>query len=222
MPGLFLRGGLLPFLLSERGWQTGMLDTSEKFFHLEAVCSWQFGCQLGIGDLAERVCRREGGTMFPGFCCGLSDCYQCNWAMDCRETGLNNPGGAEMSPWEEGRGSAGDHTRLCAVLLTFWLSATVMKLNEQNMPAEKEIEGKDDHYSRTKRKWTTEARWRRIQSINSPYTLSLRPLCALLCVISVKRKVTFRCLMGYFNNRDSQCRQRLPFVVQLCDFNQKM
>jgi len=73
-------------------------------FILRQFCSWQFGCQLGIGDLAERVCRREGGTMFPGFCCGLSDCYQCNWATDCRETGLNNPGGAEMGLWEEGRG----------------------------------------------------------------------------------------------------------------------
>lgn len=216
MPGISLRGGLLPLLHSGRGWQTCELDTSEKFFHLEAVCSWQLGCQLGIGGLAERICRRKGGTMFPGFCCGLSDCYQCNWAMDCRETGLNNPEGAKMGLWGEGRGSAGDHT----ILLTFWLSATVMKLNEQNMPAEKEREGKDDHMDRTKRKWTT-VRWKRMQSINTPYTLSLTSLCASLCHFCEK-KVTFRCLMGYFNNRDSQCRQRLPFVVHLCDFNQKM
>lgn len=53
VPGLSLCGGLLTRLLSGGGWQRDTLNTSEKFFHLEAVCSWQLGCQLGISDLAE-------------------------------------------------------------------------------------------------------------------------------------------------------------------------
>lgn len=88
-------------------------------------------------------------TLLNGFAgekegrCFLASAAACQTVINAIEqwtagTGLNNPGGAEMGLWEEGRGSAGDHTRLCAVLLTFWLSATVMKLNEQNIPAEKE------------------------------------------------------------------------------------
>lgn len=40
----------------------------------------------------------ERRTMFPGFCCGLSDCYQCNWAMDRGEMDLNSPEGPEVVP----------------------------------------------------------------------------------------------------------------------------
>lgn len=77
----------------------------------------------------------------------------------------------------------------------------------------------------TKSKWTTRRRRIVSQSIHLyalSLSLSLWSFCMLVCFISLKGKVTFRCLMGYFNKRDLQHRERVPFVVRLCNSMQKV
>lgn len=132
---------------------------------------------------------------------------------------LNSPEGAEVDP--EGWGNL--QVIIPGCLLTFWLSAAVMKLNEQNMPEKRE--GRAIITVTEAKKQVDNKTMASSGSVNQYPLCSLShslTLCMLVCVLSLKGKVTFRCLMGYFNNGDLQCREKVSFVVQLCGFKQKL